>query len=157
MGPWTEALCCAEQDLYINLFSQTSSPFVKEWRWLSRCYGRGHKFTVSANNQTKLSFARNALINGFFGRNAMNRSANRCSKSMAAESDSADQKQNECPTCHGSGLTPELSRPAAGHRLGASVAEKHPGGAPMRVRLERIVRPQRYHGSSAQLFPFRSR
>ena len=37
-------------------------------------------------------------------------------------------------------LTPELSRPAAGWRLGASVAEKHPGGAPMRVRLERIVR-----------------
>ena len=38
------------------------------------------------------------------------------------------------------GPTPELSRPAAGRRLGASVAEKHPGGAPMWVRLERIVR-----------------
>jgi len=41
-----------------------------------------------------------------------------------------------------SGLTPELSRPVAGRRLGASVAEKHSGGAPMRVRLERIVRAQ---------------
>ena len=38
-----------------------------------------------------------------------------------------------------SGLTPELSRPAAGRRLSTSVAEKHPGGAPMRVRLERFV------------------
>ena len=49
--------------------------------------------------------------------------------------------------------TPELSRPAAGRRLGASVAEKHPGGAPMRVRLERIVRPEggRTAGAKEQL------
>ena len=39
------------------------------------------------------------------------------------------------PPTH-SRITPELSRPAAGRRLGASVAEKHPGAAPMRVRLE---------------------
>ena len=39
------------------------------------------------------------------------------------------------------GLTPELSRPAAGRRLDANIAEGvQSGAAPMRVRLERIVR-----------------
>ena len=38
--------------------------------------------------------------------------------------------------------TPELSRTVAGRRLDANIAEgMQPGAAPMRFRLERIVRP----------------
>jgi hypothetical protein len=39
-------------------------------------------------------------------------------------------------------LTPELSRPVAGRRTRASVAQKHVADATTRGRLERIVRPQ---------------